>query len=223
MAYDEVTIYNLALGAVGARASVNRPDERTREAIVCRQWFEAVRDTVFRAAPWSSLKGNRLLPLLRTRNTGLPWVEGDPDPEWAFAYGLPDDFIYPRNLQNFSRFEMSAYGDAQALMTNEDGALLSYTRRVENPSAWDIGLYTAIHSGLAAHICLQLNGSRSRAQMALQRANEIIMTERATNANQHQNDYDSMPDWLIARGLGGPPTFSRYLYPTGPMLTVGGL
>ena len=39
-------VWNAALSAVTGRAAVSDPDERSREAEVCRQWYPLVRDVV---------------------------------------------------------------------------------------------------------------------------------------------------------------------------------
>ena len=214
MAQDEVSLYNLALSSAGARSSISHPDERSREAEICRLWYPAVRRQILRAAPWSVSKAVSRLAQLAER-TENEWVTGLPHPEYRFAYGLPENFLHPRYLASYARFEISLLSTTQrALNTNDVQTILYYT--VDQPliSIWDPDLYLAIAMALSAYICLPLSGKVGQARNAQQQANALILQARETAANESYDLLDSSLDILQASGS------SRYIYPAGPMIAV---
>jgi hypothetical protein len=220
MAQNLVALWNLALGAVGSRARITQEDQHSFEADVIRRWYEPVRDTIFCAAHWSSVRGVSSLPLLKERDFNLTWQEGDPDHPWAFAYGLPVDFLASRYLDSYQMFELSISGSTRVLLCNASVATLIYTKKQSNVGIWSPDLYMAVARGLSAAICLELNGKMQRAMNAQRSANEAILTARINNANEQETDFDALPDWLIARGVGLTSQASRYIQPTGPLLAV---
>lgn len=214
-------ICNLALDAAGSRHTISSPTEVSREAEVCNRWYPVIRDLVFRAAFWPNLSAYSRLALLAERDADAVWTDAAPDPGWRFVYSVPNGMIAPRYLSDFSRFILTSRSDnAAALATQTESAVLTYTKRVEDPDAWDTGLRAAIIYGLAANIVMPLQGKLERMRTALQIANESITQARANNANVAENQYDNIAPWHAARGFSGDTTPSRFFYPYGPMLNV---
>lgn len=222
MITDEVSIYNLALSSVGTRSSVAHPEEKSREAEICRLWFGPVRDRVLRAAPWPSTRAWSRLALLKERDSNATWVADDPEPEFLYAYGVPSDMLAPRYLAGYQRFSLASYPDnRRAIMTNQAQALLCYTKRETVIGLWDVGLQMAIVNALAAHIAMPLHGKAQRARNALEQANTLIMQAREETANDDTDVVDSIPPWIQARGYTGPLAATRYFYPSGNLFSVG--
>jgi hypothetical protein len=222
MITDEVSIYNLALNAVGTRSTVALPTEKSREAEVCRLWFGPVRDRVLRAAPWASTRAWARLPLLKQRDDQATWVATDPEPGYQYAYGVPSDMLAPRYLAGYQRFSMSSYpGNKLAIMTNVTDALLTYTKRQEVIGLWDVGLQMAIVYGLAAHITMPLTGKPARAKNAMEQANNFILSAREEDANVDMSVVDSTPSWITARGFTGVIESTRFYHPLGALFTAG--
>ena len=221
---DEVSIYNLALDAVGTRSRVSLPTENSREAEVCRLWFGPVRDRILRAARWPSAKAWGRLALLKERNGDAAWVSDDPEPGFTYAYGVPSDMLAPRNLAGYQRFNLSSYPGAKlAIMTNEAAALLCYTKKQEVISLWDPGLQIAIVWGLAAYIAMPLTGKANRVRNAIQEANNLLLTAREDAANTDSEMMETIPSWISARGYSMTTNDTRYLYPLGSLFSVGEL
>ncbi len=220
MARDLVTLYNLALSSVGTRAKVSLPTEKSREAEICNLWYETVRDKVLRAAPWASARGAANLAVVAERDFNVVWQSTMPQPPWRFMYSLPADFLYPRYITSFEHFILSDYNNSPVLLTNEEATTLIYTKKQSIPSAWDSDLFHALVEALAAQIAMPLHAKSSRAQLALQNANNAIIMARVQTANENQIDYDSTPDWLIARGVGLTNFVSRFVYENGPLLSL---
>lgn len=217
---DLVTLFNLASGSAGGKNSISSPTENSREAELCRMWYEPVRNFVLRAAPWSSTKTFARLSVLKERNDSLPWADGDPEPGYRFAYSLPDNFLYPRYLVNFAHFTMGLLqSNRLAIMTNQEEAVLCYSLLQTSPVMWDPALFMAVAYALAAKITVPLSGKDERQRAAVQEANSIILLARTNEANQDYTPVEWVPEWISARGFG-PATTSRFIYPTGPMFSV---
>lgn len=221
-AIDAVYIFNLALGAIGNQTQVAAVDEPSLEAETCSLWYESVRDQVFRAAPWTTLKGAFRLPLYSTRDNSLPWQNTDPTPGWNYAYGVPSDMVYPRYLTSFNPFERAIQADnTQVIVTNDPTPILTYTRRIVDPGAWDVDLQQAVAFALGAHIANRLTGSTSKLQLAFSLANDKIMAARANLGNMMQWQPQTTPDWIQARGSAYDAPFQRFIFPSADFVVAG--
>lgn len=223
MALSVLQIYNQALSLVGTRASVSSLTERTRECELCNEHYEVVRDQVLRAAPWACARKAARLGLLAEREDG-DWTAAQPIPPWLFAYALPSDYLHPRMLTAYARFEIATHAGANALLTNTEDAVLIYTAKETDTSLWDIMLTSAVFLGLAAVIAKPLTGSTRKRQALVEEANMRIMLAREADANLSHDPVEWLPDWLKARGVSGPGNPNRFIYPVGPLLmgdTVG--
>lgn len=219
MAQDLVGLYNLALSACGTRSLVSVPGEASRESEICDLHYPVVRDIVMSAAHWTSLKAAVSLPLLASRDQNSQFASGDPLPNWLYAYGLPPDYLHPRYINAWSRFEIGIHNNAKALFANDSVVVLTYTRRVDVLQLLEPNLYHAIAYALASAISLALHGKVSRAKLNIEMANKHIVEARATDANKDYKMFESIPPWLAARGVTQPGMFSEFIYPHGPLLT----
>lgn len=220
MAQDEVSLYNLALSAAGTRARISSPAENSREAEICRLWFEPVRRQVLRAAPWGSARAMARLAL-KTERTEEIWAAGMPNPAYRFAYGLPVGYLQARYLYGYARFELSLIAtNEMALMTEVENAILYYTMDQKEISLWDPDLYLAISQALGAYISQPLNGKSASAARAQQQANGLIYSAREAAANESFEPIETVPDWISIRGSAFSAPSSRYIYPSGPIVAV---
>ena len=219
MVNDEVGIFNLALNAIGNRSNLSSTSERDRGAEVCRLWYPVIRDQVLAAAPWPSCKAFQRLAVLARRTEG-PWTPDQPEPGYAIAYSAPNDLLHPRYLSNFARFSTSTFNKGiKAINTNVEQAILTYTFRNYVVSRWESELQMAIAYGLAANIAMPLAGKPQRANYLVQQANDLILTARVAAANEDNENYESLPDWIRARGFNNPGD-DRFYYPFGSLLMV---
>lgn len=225
MAQDEVTLYNMALSAVGT-SSVAHPQEDSREAEICRLWFPLVRDQILAQANWGSAKAYARLALLAERDEAEDWGVLAPEPGFRFVYSAPSDMIRPRYLSGFGRFVLTTrssgtpHGTVRAIATQQEDAILVYTQRQENMALWDIDLYLAVGYALAAQIAMPLTGKPGVGRFLLEEAQNVIMAARVRSANEDVNEFDTVPDWLRARGYSGLSPSARYLYPYEPLISV---
>lgn len=216
---SEVQVYNLALNAVGERSNISSPTEQSRPAEVCHLWYSAVRDQVLAAAPWPEATKIGYPALLATQDDDDAWLETEPRTGYSYVYAMPSDALRPRYMSDFSHFLYTSYDGQRALHSNTENAILAYTSRLENIALWDPELQMAIVYGLAANIAMPLTGKPSRAKALAERANELITMARVSAANSNNEFYESVPDWIAARGFTGYNT-QRYFHPYGSMLSV---
>jgi hypothetical protein len=221
---DKTALFNLALNAIGARSNVASPTENSREAQVCSLWYPVVQGAVFEAAPWPELTKFASLTLLDTRDSEAAWVNTNARPGYTFAYGLPTGFVRPQYLTNFDRFLMASYpgasGDVRALATNTEDAILAYTSATVDMDVWTNSLVLAMAYALASHVVMPLSGKVSRAKQMVDQANNLILQARDVAGNTSNEQFDSIPDWIAARGYSGTTVSQRYIYPYGDLLTV---
>jgi len=217
---DEVSIYNLALNAAGARNNVSLTTEKSREAEVCRLWYPIVRDQVLASAFWPSATAFKRLALLVERE-GEEWISTDPAPGYLYIHSVPSDMLRPRFLSTFAPFILTSYpGNLVAISSNDPAPILTYTSRQVNIALWDSELQMTIVYGLAANICMSLTGKPSRSDKLIGQANAIIASAREGAANTNMSQLESIPDWIAARGYDGGFTRTKFLYPFGSELSV---
>lgn len=216
---SEVQVYNLALNAIGERSNISSPTEQSRPAEVCSLWYSPVRDQILSAAPWPEATKIAYPALLATADDDDAWLETEPRTGYQYVYAMPSDALRPRYMSDFSRFLFTNYGGQRALHSNTQDAILAYTSRLENIVLWDSELQMAVVYGLAANICMPLSGKPSRAKMLADKANELIINARVSAANANNESYESVPDWIVARGFNAAPS-TRYFHPYGSLLSA---
>jgi hypothetical protein len=219
---DALTVYNLALSALGTESHVESPSEVSREAEVCNLHYEVARDLVFSAAPWAPLTGYSRLATVAIRDDTEDWIGTDPPPGWLYAFGLPSDALRPRYLASYGRFLPSLVGNTPVLAANEEAPILVYTRRIETVDLWGIDLLTAVSQTLAAMIAKAITGKDSDLQNMYQLAESRVLQARANFANTMTTQVlETMPDWITARGASITPPEQRYIYPNANFTIAG--
>lgn len=221
MAYSVITIWNLALSAVGSRGAISSESEVGREADLCRLWFPLVRDTGLKAASWPCATKFARLALLAERADNTDWTATDPNPTWRYAYGVPSDLLAPRHLVSYARFVRGLVGSDNALMTNESQAVLCYTMNQTDISRWDAGLVNAVVHMLAAKLAKPISGKVTLAQAMIEEAREAILLARAELANESDDQYEMLPSWIAARGYEMGPSVSRFVWPAEDINRIG--
>lgn len=222
MALIDLDICNMALSALGVEDSLSSLSETGVAAEQCNRWYSLTRDLVLRVAPWASAKAYSRLALLSERDNDADWTAADPEPGYLYAYGLPNDFIWPRFFSDYTRFTLGMVGTTPALMTNTESPILFYTKRQERVDLWDVGLQHAVAYTLAARISKRVTGKDSDLQNMFALANDIVNTARAENANAQMDQVqETVPDWLSARGYGGSAPINRYVFPPAAFTVSG--
>lgn len=217
---DVTTLYNLALDKIGARNKIALPSEQSREAEACNLWYPNIRDQILASAPWPEATKMARLALLSTQEDDS-WSVGNPRPDLQNSYALPADLLRPQYISNYESFSIQSFdSENRALMTNAASPVLVYTFRQTLLSMMSPDLQMAIMHGLAASICMSLTGKTSRVKLLIDQANSVIISAREAAANTDNEMFDSVPDWITARGYSGGITSPRFFYPFGGLLTA---
>jgi len=152
MAYN-TEIANLALGHVGATVEIaDLSTEQSREAKAIRRFWDTCLEQTVRDFPWPFL----------TRTFAVNLVEEEPTTDWLFSYRYPPDCYFIRkilsgvNVTTYTEnidFEIQSDTTGQLIMTNQEDAVIEYTKMVTNfekvPSdfkmalSYRIGMYIA--------------------------------------------------------------------------------
>lgn len=98
---DVVTIWNMALSAIGTRSTVASLTEDSPEAAACALWFPTVRDGLLRAFPWNWSRRQVVLALLKSAAGTLENPQGllpEPARPWRYEYSWPNDCVNARYI-----------------------------------------------------------------------------------------------------------------------------
>ncbi len=213
MAVDVVTVWNLALATAGSRATVSSEDENSREANLCRLWYDPVKDNVLKTSSWPSTKRYSRLAVLAERDSSADWVNTDPSPGYKFAYAVPDGMLAPRYLTTYARFELEMLGDVLAIMTNEEQAVLHYSAKQDDVTRWDAGLDMAMVYSLGAHMSQGLNGKVGLASRLDEKAFSFVVSAQTDIANEADDYSDKLSSWHSSRGFTDVPVQTQFFYP----------
>ena len=121
--------------------------------------------------------------------------------------------LAPRHLTNFARFELALWSGNPTIMTNQDEAILHYIKRQTDVSEWDVGLEQATIAALAAKIAVPLGANLGLKDRLFQEAEMHVTKAQTDLANESDDHWEAMPDFLEARGYAGMPRPDRYFYP----------
>lgn len=211
---SQVEIYNQALSLIGSGRRLVSPTDTGREAQDCNLWYPDTRRAILSAAWWPSSKATSRLALVAERSTSEIWAAGDPSPQYLYAYALPADYIWPRQLASGEHFTVEMLdGNQMALMTNSISPVLQYTFDQTSDDLWSPLQKQAISHVLAARIVLGLTGKSNRAQLLFQMAQDLVQQARAQSGNTDHVRYDVLPDWIAIRDYEGTPEQTRFIYP----------
>ena len=209
-----VDIYNWALAALGNRSRIQSPEEDSREALRCGLFYENVRDQILRSAPWNAAKAYKRLALSAERDDDAAWVATDPAPGWRYSYSTPPDFLWPRSISTFARFEQGLSStNTRVIFTNDEAPILVYTKRQERVDLWEADLQAAVAFALAAHICQAITGSNDKVRLVTAQAIDKILAARQNDANASDFQLDWTPEHIAARGAALAAPVRPFIYP----------
>lgn len=191
---SQVEIYNLALGNIGNSQTIASLEERSKERIVCSQFWEIARDTVLAEFDWP----------FATRYESLALIDDTTSP-WLYTYQYPTDCLramyltVPGMLQPDEKYQpeyQTAYGDSgQVVLTNQPQAVLAYVMRVQDTGRYPSLFVMALSWKLAGLIAMPMTATQSLAQScdarykgAAQEAWSQALSEQKFR-NNHESEY----------------------------------
>ena len=215
MTQTVLTVYNEALSLAGAQGKLASTGDLSRGAELCNMHYPRVRDSVFRAANWVTLKKTAVLTKVAEKTTSGDWVDGDPLPGWTYAYALPSDYVRARYLEQGLSFTFMRRGAELVLCTNASPAVLTYTFRETDPAQWELPLYELVVARLAWVIAKPLGADAGTVDHVLTNFTDAYrraLEESANAAQLPQQHAEMFPDWFGPRD-GQRPMMPFYAMP----------
>ena len=235
---DQVTLYNLALSAIGTRSSVASLTESSTEAMQLNLHYASALEAILQAARWNFARKQTLLTLLNdaTQNQLVPTP-------WLYEYAYPSDctqgrYVMPTVQVNIPsavvgtpsvptavgvpvKFLVTTDQDPAGnqilvILTNQPQATFVYTSRVTNPNLFDGQFVEAFRYLLGARVCVALTGDKMMAAAAWKMADTLCRSAAASNGNEGLTVIDAQPDWIRVRGVA-----SDWGYPDGGGFSYG--
>lgn len=148
---DQVGICNLALGWVGANP-ITSIDDASTTAELCRNNWDAVRDSVLEAREWT----------FAIKRASLAADATAPDYQWGLRYQLPSSCVRLLDADDGSGIaDFEWVKEGEFILTNQAAPLrVRYVELVEDPLLWSPGFVMAMAYRLAFVICTPITENK---------------------------------------------------------------
>ena len=196
---SSVQICNFGLSHVGAKGSIESLDEASREAQVCKLWFDWSRNQVLEDFNW---------PFARKRQTLALLADEDPPAEWAYRYGYPSDCVKARFIVNPVGKEAAAIpfqvetisdGSSKSILTDLENAVMVYTFDQSDPTLFSSKFIDALSYRVASNIAFQITGDPELSAQVFKIYQTVL---RSATGSSAQEGIDQLPrdaEWIRAR------------------------
>tara|TARA_R110002167_G_scaffold28804_1_gene96405 strand:+ start:496 stop:1074 length:579 start_codon:yes stop_codon:yes gene_type:complete len=187
-----VNMCNSSLNLLGASTITALTDD-TKNARLCNQRFEPIRNRVFRSHAWNCLHKRIQL----AQNSTAPVIE------YNHAYALPSDCLRVLKIHNGStdsivdNLEYKLEG--RNIVTNEDTIYLIYIALDTDPNNYDAHLREAISHQLAADLCYAITNNATLANQYMARADERLKEARFVDATENSLEVLTSNEFTDAR------------------------
>lgn len=190
-----VEICNSALNILGAN-NITALTEDSKNARLCNQRYEPLRDAVFREHTWNCL----------VKRVQLAQDTVSPTHEYTYQYQLPSDCLRvlstggyhdgsTSNVDGGQKFKV----EGRKILTDEDTVYLIYSARVADPTQYDSLLIESIVARLAAELCYAITSSTSLAVALKQDYAEKLRLARHADATEGTPDYIDSSTFINSR------------------------
>jgi len=173
-----VNMCNSALNLLGA-STISALTDDTKNARLCNQRFEPVRNRVFRSHAWNCLHKRVQL----AQNSTTPVVE------YSHAYALPSDCLRVLKIHNGTTDSIATALDykleGRNIVSDEGTIFLIYIALDTDPNNYDSYLREAISHQLAADLCYAITNNATLANNYMERADERLREARFIDATEN--------------------------------------
>ena len=173
-----VNMCNSALNLLGASTIAALTDD-TKNARLCNQRYEPVRNRVFRSHAWNCLHKRVQL----AQNSTAPVVE------YTYAYALPSDCLRVLKIHNGTTDSIASALDykleGRNIVTDEGTIYLIYIALDTDPNNYDTYLRESISHQLAADLCYAITNNATLANQYMTRADERLREARFIDATEN--------------------------------------
>ena len=187
-----VDMCNSALNLLGA-STISSLTEDTKNARLCNQRFEPIRDRVFRSHNWNCL----------IKRIQLAQDSTGPVVEYTYGYTLPTDCLRVLKIHNGSTDSIKSALDykieGRKVVTDETTIYLVYIALITDPNEFDSYLREAISHQLAADICYAITNNSTLANNYMTRADERLREARFIDATENALDTVEANEFTDAR------------------------
>ena len=173
-----VDICNSALNLLGA-STISALTDDSKNARLCNQRYEPVRNRVFRSHAWNCL----------TKRAQLAQDSSTPVVEYSYQYTLPSDCLRVLKIHTGSADSISSDIDYQVegrkIKTNQGTVYLVYVALITDPNEYDTYLQESISHQLAADIAYAVTNNATLANNYMTRADERLREARFIDATEN--------------------------------------
>lgn len=186
---DQITISNMALSHIGV-ANIDRMDEASEPARLCRQFYDMARKSVLRRFPWP----------FATRRVTLGQLDTEPG-DYGYAYRYPAKCVTIRKLfdekfrmiPEYQRYKILSDKEGRVVYANVEKCVAEFTADVTDCDLFDDGFVEALSWKLAAEIAFKLTGNQNIQNQCLQAYNAYF-EENSVDADNEENELDPRLD-----------------------------
>ena len=187
-----VNMCNSALNLLGA-STISSLTEDTKNARLCNQRFEPIRNRVMRSHNWNCL----------IKRVQLAQDSTGPVIEYTYGYTLPTDCLRVLKVHNGTTDSVASDLDykveGRKIVTDEGTIYLVYVAIDTDPTNYDSYLYEAISHQLAADLCYAITNNSTLANNYMARADERLREARFIDATENSLDTVEANEFTDAR------------------------
>jgi len=173
-----VNMCNSALNLLGA-STISALTDDTKNARLCNQRYEPIRNRVFRSHAWNCLHKRVQL----AANSTAPVVEYD------HAYALPSDCLRLLKIHNGTTDSIATALDykleGRNIVTDIDTVFVIYIALDTDPNNYDTYLRESISHQLAADLAYAITNNATLANQYMARADERLREARFIDATEN--------------------------------------
>ena len=168
-----IQICNSALNQLGA-SSITALTENSKNARLCNERYETIRDAVFRSHPWNCLV--KRIQLAQDTDT----------PAWGFTYQytLPSDCLRVLQIKDYN---LDYKIEGRKLLINEDTVFLIYLAQITDVNELDVLLRETISAGLASDISYAITANLQVTKLMTEKYGLKLSEARHTDASEGYN------------------------------------
>ena len=197
MALTKEAIFNMALGHLGHTKFLLDFSERSLAADLANQYYEQARNFALEDFPWP----------FANKYAAVGLVEENPNDDCKYSYRYPSDCMAVRRIvtsngrleTNPPPFEIGSDVDGRLIYTNQESAVVRYTRLVEDANLYPAVFGEAVSWWLAGLIAPGLAKDRKYAQFAYQMYDIIKGQAEAQQLNEQQQTTEPDSEFIRAR------------------------
>lgn len=186
-----VGICNSALIKLGATRIIQLT-EGSKNANLCSEQFEKVRDDLLRSHVWNFAIGR----------TKLARLAEAPAFEFGTAFQLPSDFLRVVSVHpdGSGQATVPYRIEGRRLLAGSDAIYLRYIHQIIDPNEMDALFREALAWALAADLSIPITQSNSMRQMMEDGVRSQLSKAKSVDAIEDFPEPEPAPAWVAARG-----------------------